>query len=73
MKYAQTKLKDKTFKTLCEQFGVTNGKEHGALEDATALMECCERMDHGGKTFLALAKYKQKVNELENQLISSKK
>lgn len=38
MKYAQTKLEDKSFKTLCKHFAVTNRKEHDALEDAKALM-----------------------------------
>lgn len=52
MKYAQKKsFKDNTFKTFCEHFGVTNPKEHDALEDAKALMECCERMNGGGNTF----------------------
>ena len=66
MEYAELKLKDKSFKTLCEHFAVTNRKEHDALEDAKALMECCERMDRGGDTYLALRKYKQKVSELES-------
>ena len=64
MKYAQKKLKDRQFKTFCEHFGVINHKEHDALEDAKALMECCDRMNHGGNTFLALERYKKKVNEL---------